>query len=53
MIRDSLKLERSAVEFYQKLANKTKDSDLITYKLAVDALADEANEVQSLQALLE
>ncbi len=53
MIRDSLKLERSAVDFYQRLATKTKDSDLITYKIAVDALADEANEVQALQALLE
>lgn len=53
MIRDSLKLERAAVDFYQKLAGKTKDTDLITYKLAVDALADEANEVQNLQALLE
>ena len=53
MIRDSLKLERSAVEFYQKLATKTKDTDLITYKLAIDAMAEEANEAQKLQALLE
>ena len=53
MIRDSLKLERSAVEFYTKLANKTKDTDLITYKLAIDAMAEEANEAQKLQALLE
>ena len=53
MIRDSLKLERSAVEFYQKLATKTKDTDLITYKLAIEAMAEEANEAQKLQALLE
>ena len=53
MIRDSLKLERSAVDFYQRLASKTKDTDLITYKLAIDAMAEEANEAQKLQALLE
>ena len=53
MIRDSLKLERSAVDFYHRLANKTKDTDLITYKLAIDAMAEEANEAQKLQALLE
>ena len=53
MIRDSLKLERSAVDFYQRLAGKTKDTDLITYKLAIDAMAEEANEAQKLQALLE
>ena len=53
MIKDSLKLERSAVEFYQRLAGKTKDSDLITYKLAVDAMVDEASEEQKLAALLD
>ncbi len=53
MIRDSLKLERSAVEFYQRLAGKTKDSDLVTYKLAIDAMAEEAGEEQKLAALLD
>ncbi len=53
MIKDSLKLERSAVEFYQRLVNKTKDSDLITYKLALDAMADEASEEQRLASLLD
>ncbi len=53
MIKDSLRLERSAVEFYQRLASKTRDSDLITYKLAVDAMADEASEEQKLAALLD
>ena len=53
MIKDSLKLERAAVEFYQRLAGKTKDSDLITYKLAIDAMVDEASEEQKLAALLD
>ncbi len=53
IIRDSLKLERSAVEFYQRLAGKTRDSDLITYKLAVDAMVEEAEEEQKLAALLD
>jgi len=53
MIKDSLKLERSAVEFYQRLATKTRDSDLITYKIALDAMVDEAGEEQKLAALLD
>ena len=53
MIRDSLKLERSAKEFYQRLASRTRETDLITYKLAIDAMADEAGEEHKLAALLE
>jgi len=53
IIRDSLKLERSAVEFYQRLAGKTRDSDLITYRLAVDAMVEEAEEEQKLASLLD
>jgi bacterioferritin len=53
MIKDSLKLERSAVEFYQRLAVKTRDSDMITYKLALDSMADEASDEQKLAALLD
>src|SRR6266542_5459037 len=51
LIKDSLKLERSAVEFYTRLTTKTKDSDLITYKLAMDAMVDEAGYEQKLAAL--
>ncbi len=53
LIKDSLKLERSAVEFYQRLVSKTRESDLITYKLALDAMVDEAGEEQKLAALLD
>ncbi len=53
IVRDALKLERSAVEFYQRLAMKTRDSDVITYKLAIDTLVDEKNEEQRLVALQE
>jgi len=53
IVRDALKLERSAVEFYQRLAMKTRDNDVITYKLAIDTLVDEKNEEQRLVALQE
>ncbi|HZD12344.1 MAG TPA: ferritin-like domain-containing protein [Candidatus Binatus sp.] len=53
MIRDALKLERAAVEFYSRLALRTRDIDIITHKLVIDALVDEKNEEQRLAALQE
>ncbi len=53
MIKDGLKLERAAVEFYQHLSTKTRDSDPITYKLIVDVMIDEAKDEQKLAALLD
>src|SRR5437660_7700198 len=44
MIKESLKLERSSLEFYQRLASKTRDTDMVTHKMAMDAMADEARE---------
>jgi len=53
MIKDSLKLERSSLEFYQRLATKTRDTDMVTHKMAMDAMADEAREERKLTALLD
>ncbi len=53
LIKDSLKLERAAIDFFQRLATKTRESDMITYRMAMDVMADEASDEQKLSALLE
>ncbi len=53
LIKDSLKLERAAIEFFQRLAVKTRDTDLITYRMAMDVMAEEASDEQKLAALLD
>jgi len=53
LIKDSLKVERSAIEFYQRLAMKTRDSDLVTYRIAMDVMAEEAGEERKLASLLD
>ena len=53
MIKESLRLERASLEFYQRLATKTRDSDMVTHKMALDAIADEAREERKLTALLD
>ena len=53
LVKDGLKLERASIDFFQKLALKTRDSDLITHKMAMDVLAHEAGDEQRLAALLD
>jgi len=53
VIKDGLKLERSAVEFYQHLATKIRDSDPVTHRLVMDVMVDEAKDEQKLAALLD
>lgn len=53
LIKDGLKLERASIEFFQRLAMKTRDSDLVTYKMAMDVMAHEAGDEQKLAALLD
>jgi len=53
LVKDGLKLERASIEFFQKLALKTRDSDMITHKMAMDVLAHEAGDEQRLAALLD
>jgi bacterioferritin len=53
LVKDGLKLERASIEFFQKLALKTRDIDLVTYKMAMDVMAEEAGDEQKLAALLD
>ena len=53
LVKDGLKLERASIDFFQKLALKTRDSDLITHKMTMDVLAHEAGDEQKLAALLD
>jgi bacterioferritin len=53
MIKESLRLERASLEFYQRLATKTRDTDMVTHKMALDAISDEAREERKLTALLD
>jgi len=53
LIKDGLKLERASIDFFQKLAVKTRDSDMVTYKMAMDVMAQEAGDEQKLAALLD
>ena len=53
LIKDSLKLERAAIEFFQRLAMKTRETDLVTYRMAMDVMAEEAKDEQKLAALLD
>jgi len=53
LVKDGLKLERASIDFFQKLALKTRDSDLIAHKMAMDVLAHEAGDEQKLAALLD
>ena len=53
LIKDGLKLERASIDFFQRLAMKTRDSDMVTYKMAMDTMAQEAGDEQKLAALLD
>ena len=53
LIKDGLKMERASIEFFQRLAMKTRDTDMVTYKMAMDVLAQEAGDEQKLAALLD
>lgn len=53
LIKDGLKLERASIDFFQKLATRTRDSDLVTYRMAMDIMVQEAGDEQKLAALLD
>lgn len=53
LIKDGLKIERASIDFFQRLAMKTRESDLVTYKMAMDVMAHEASDEQKLAALLD
>ena len=53
LIKDGLKLERASIDFFQKLAMKTRDTDMVTHKIAMDVMAQEAGDEQKLAALMD
>lgn len=53
LIKDGLKLERASIDFFQKLAIRTRDTDLVTYRMAMDIMVQEAGDEQKLAALLD
>ncbi|MFQ5838439.1 MAG: ferritin-like domain-containing protein [Thermoplasmata archaeon] len=53
MVEDSLVGERKAIEFYQELVDLCKESDPVTYMMALEALADEVRDEENLEDFLE
>ncbi len=53
MLKDSLAVERVAIEFYRDLVQKTEGKDAVTYSLAMELLADEVKDEEFLESLLE
>lgn len=52
MIEDSLKGERAAIDFYNRLASYLRDADPITHHLLCEALEDEVEDEHRLASLL-
>ncbi|MFQ5986052.1 MAG: ferritin-like domain-containing protein [Thermoplasmata archaeon] len=53
MLEDSLDGERQEIEFYKELADYCRDVDLVTYRLALEALSDEVDDEERLENLLD
>jgi len=53
LLDQNIKGEQCAIETYRRLAELTKDTDPITYNLAVQIMADEVEHEEDLQALAE
>jgi len=53
ILEQNIKGEQCAIEVYKKLAEATKDKDLITFHLALEIMKDEIEHEEDLEALLE
>jgi len=53
LLKQNIKGEQCAIEVYKKLAEATKGTDVITYHLALQIMADEIEHEEDLEALLE
>jgi bacterioferritin len=51
ILNDAIKGEQCAISIYSKLADMTKDKDIITYNMVSSILADEVEHEEDLQAL--
>lgn len=53
LLKQNIKGEQCAIEVYNKLAKATKETDVITYNLALEIMKDEVEHEEDLEALLE
>jgi bacterioferritin len=53
LLRQNIKGEQCAIEVYRKLAEATKDKDVITYHLALEIMKEEVEHEDDLESLLE
>jgi len=53
LLKQNIKGEQCAIEVYKKLAEATKDKDIITYQLALEILKDEVEHEDDLESLLD
>jgi bacterioferritin len=53
LLKQNIKGEQCAIDVYKKLAQATKDKDVITYHLVLEIMEDEIEHEEDLEALLE
>jgi bacterioferritin len=53
ILSQNIKGERCAISYYNELLKKTKDTDIITYNMALTILSQEIEHEEDLQSLLE
>ncbi len=53
LLKQNIKGEQCAIEVYQKLAEVTKDKDVVTFHLALEIMKDELDHEEDLESLLE
>ena len=51
-LRALIEIERKAIEFYQRLAQRTHNKDLVTHELAEDLLENEVHDEEELENLI-
>jgi len=51
LLEDSIKGEQCAISIYSKLAEMTRDKDIVTYDIVSEILADEVEHEEDLQSL--
>lgn len=53
ILSQNIKGERCAISYYNDLLKRTKDTDIITYNMALTILGQEVEHEEDLQSLLE
>jgi bacterioferritin len=53
LLKQNIKGEQCAIDVYNKIAKATKDTDIVTYQLALEIMKDEIEHEEDLEALLQ